>query len=298
MQCAEGGRADLRFARAAFRDDERRFLAVKLPLDGLCHRELGVIEGITGPLRDKVVDGQHFIRERFAGRIKERHELIADAVRDGHTKGIEVPCDIVDIGKAVRRTGNRAGDLNKPCLQPFLQHLNDIPILYCQLQHPCVDPLLLRDDLQLPEVSSALERSEHIVPKRGNERRCRFVIQLLEKTCSVSLGAENIALSRLLRSFKRSFLAVVLLTALLLCVVAGHERCHGIHTVVSQLPPIPFQRALQQPHRIVLGGFYGRAAVDGVRHSPNHLGVSTEADRTDHASFFVVIEHNRISVGG
>ena len=143
----------------------------------------------------------------------------------------------------------------------------------------------------------AFERSKHIALKRGNERRCRFVIQLLEKTCSVSLGAVNIALSRLLRSFKRSLLAVVLLTVLL-CVVAGHERSHGIHTVVSQLPPIPFQRALQQPHRIVLGGFYGRAAVDGVRHSPNHLGVSTEADRTDHASFFVVIEHNRISVGG
>ena len=99
MQCAEGGRADLCFARAAFRDDERRFLAVKLPLDGLCHRELGVIEGITGPLRDKVVDGQHFIRERLAGRIKERHELIADAVRDGHAESVEIPCDIIDLIK-------------------------------------------------------------------------------------------------------------------------------------------------------------------------------------------------------
>ena len=143
-----------------------------------------------------------------------------------------------------------------------------------------------------------MERSEHIVPKHGNERRCRFVIQLLEKTCSVSLGAEDIALSRLLRFFKRSFLSVVLLTVLLLCVIAGHKCSHGIHTVVSQLPPIPFQRALQQPHRIVLGGLYGRAAVDGVRHSPNHFGVSTEADRTDHASFFVVIEHHCIGIGG
>ena len=240
MQCTEGGRADLRFARAAFRNDERRFLAVKLPLDRLRHRELGIVKGIAGPLHDKVIDGQHFIRERLTGGIKERHKLIADAVRDGHAKGIEVPCDIVDIGKAVRCTGNRTGDLNKPCLHPFLQHLNDIPILYCQLQHPCVDPLLLRDDLQLPEVAAAFERSKHIALKRGNERRCRFVIQLLEKTCSVSLGAENIALSRLLRSFKRSLLAVVLLTVLLLCVVARHECCHGIHTVVSQLPPIPF----------------------------------------------------------
>ena len=49
---------------------------------------------------------------------------------------------------------------------------------------------------------------------------------------------------------------------------------------------------------IVLGGLYGRAAVDGVRHSPNHFGISTEADRTDHASFFVVIEHHRIGIGG
>ena len=124
------------------------------------------------------------------------------------------------------------------------------------------------------------------------------MVQLLKKTCSVSFWAENVARSRLLRFFKRSFLTVVLLTAFLLRVIAGHERSHGIHTVVSQLPPIPFQRALQQPHRIVLGGLYGRAAVDDVCHSPNHLGVSTEADRTDHASFFVVIEHYRISVGG
>ena len=198
MQCAEGGRADLRLSTTAFCDDERRFLAVKLPLDGLCHRELGVIEGITGPLRDKVIDGQHFIRERLAGGIKERHKLIADAVRDGHAEGVEIPCDIADLIKAVRRTGNRAGDLNKSCLQPFLQHLNDIPILCCQLQHPCVDPLLLRDDLQLPEIAAAFECVEHIVLKRRNERRCRFVIQLLKKACSVSFGAEDIARSRLL----------------------------------------------------------------------------------------------------
>ena len=298
MQCTEGGRADLRFARAAFRNDERRFLAVKLPLDRLRHRELGIVKGIAGPLHDKVIDGQHFIREQLTGGIKERHKLIADAVRNGHTEGIEIPCDIVDLVKPVRGAVYSAGDLNGSGLQSLLQYLNDIPILYCQLQHPCVDPLLLRDDLQLPEVSSALERSEHIVPKRGNERRCRFVIQLLEKTCSVSLGAEDIALSRLLRFFKRSFLAVVLSTAFLLCVVARHERCHGIHTIVRHLALIALGRALQQPHRIVLGGFYGRAAVDGVRHSPNHLGVSTEADRTDHASFFIVIEHHRIGIGG
>ena len=124
------------------------------------------------------------------------------------------------------------------------------------------------------------------------------MVQLLKKTCSVSFWAENVARSRLLRFFKRSFLTVVLLTAFLLRVIAGHERSHGIHAIVRHLTLIALGRALQQPHRIVLGGFYGRAAVDGVRHSPNHFGVSTEADRTDHASFFVVIEHHCIGIGG
>ena len=90
MQRAESSRSDLRFSRAAFRDDEGSPLSLKLALDSLCHRELRVIKGIARVLRDKVVDGQHFIRERLAGRVKERHELIADAVRNGHAKGIEV----------------------------------------------------------------------------------------------------------------------------------------------------------------------------------------------------------------
>ena len=130
MQRAEGGRADLRFSGPAFRDDERRLPAVELPLDRLRHRELGIVKGIAGPLRDEVIDGQHFIRERLAGGIKERHKLIADAVRDGHAEGVEIPCDIADLIKAVRRTGDRAGDLNETCLQSFFQYLHDILIAH------------------------------------------------------------------------------------------------------------------------------------------------------------------------
>ena len=81
-------------------------------------------------MRDEVIDGQHFIRERLAGGIKERHKLIADAVRDGHAEGVEIPCDIADLIKAVRRTGDRAGDLNETCLQSFFQYLHDILIAH------------------------------------------------------------------------------------------------------------------------------------------------------------------------
>ena len=70
--------------------------------------------------------------------------------------------------------------LNGPGLQPLLQYLYDILIIRFQIQRPCVGPLLLRDDLQLPEIASLLERSKYIVLKRGNEWRRRFVIQLLK----------------------------------------------------------------------------------------------------------------------
>ena len=32
-------------------------------------------------------------------------------------------------------------------------------------------------------------------------------------------------------------------------------------------------------------------------HSPHHLGISTEADRADHASFLVCVKHDCICVG-
>ena len=125
MQCAEGSRADFCFARAAFRNDKRSFLAVKLPLDSLRHRKLGVIEGIAGLLHDIVIDSEYFIRKRLSDWIEDGHELIADTVSDGHAEGIEIPCDIVDLVKPIRGAGYSAGDLNGPGLQPLLQYLYD-----------------------------------------------------------------------------------------------------------------------------------------------------------------------------
>ena len=140
------------------------------------HRELRVIKGIARALRDKVVDGQHFIRERLTGRVKEGHKLIADAFCNGNAKGIKILRDIVDFLEPIRKAWNRAGDLDIPGLQSFLQHLHNIFILRLQRQHPCVDSLFLRDDLQLSEISAVLERGEYIVLKRGNERCCCFVV--------------------------------------------------------------------------------------------------------------------------
>ena len=193
MQRAESGRSNLGFSRTAFRDDEGSPLSLKLAFDSLRHRELRVIKGIARVLRDKVVDGQHFIGEGLTGRVKEGHELIADTVCDGHAKGVEIICDIVDFLEPVRKARNGAGDLDVPGLQAFLQHLHNIFILWFQRQHPCVDPLFLRDDLQLSEISAVLERSEYIVLKRGNERCCCFVVQFLKQARTISFGTENIA---------------------------------------------------------------------------------------------------------
>ena len=158
MQRAESGRADLGLARAAFRNDERRSLSVKLPFDGLRYCELRVIKGIACVLYDVVIDGQHFVGKGLASRIEEGHELIADAVCHGHAEGIEIPSDIVHAVKSVRSAGNSAGDLDISGSQSFLQHFYDVFILRLQIQHPCVDPLCLRNDLQLSEIPVALKR--------------------------------------------------------------------------------------------------------------------------------------------
>ena len=307
MQRAESSRSDLGFSRTAFRDDEGSPLSFKLAFDSLRHRELRVIKRIARVLRDKVVDGQHFIREGFTGRVKEGHKLIADAVCNGNAKGIKILRDIVNLLEPVRKARNRAGDLDVTGFQAFLQHLHNIFILWLQRQHPCIDPLFLRDDLQLSEISTVLERSEHIVLKRRDERCCCFVIQFLKQAHTIAFRTENVAfawLCRFLRSdFIISFLLVLLRPVFILrrcfflCVVCCHKRCHGVYAIMGDLTLIPFQLALQLSHHIILGGFYGSAAINSVCHSPHHLGISTEADRTDHASFLVCVKHDCICVG-
>ena len=281
--------------------------AVKLTFDSLGHRELRVIKGIARVLRDKVIDGQHFIGEGFTGRVKEGHELIADAVCNGNAKGIEIFRNIVDFLEPIRKARNSAGDLDVPGLQAFLQHLHNIFVLWFQCQHPCVDPLFLRNDLQLLEISAVLERCEYIVLKRGDERHCCFVVQFLEQARTISFRAEDVAFAWLLRFLRRSFFTAVLpviyrrvfilLRCFFLGVICCHERCHGVYAVMGDLTLIPFQLALQFPHYIILGGLYGSAAINSVCHSPHHLGISTEADRADHASFLVCVKHDCICVG-
>ena len=130
------------------------------------------------------------------------------------------------------------------------------------------------------------------------------MIQFLKEPLLIPGRTEDVAPAglqlHLLRIYEVCILVFFMLAAsvILLYGVRSHQCCHGVDPIVRDLPLITFEAALEHSGRTVLGGFYGRAAVDGVRHSPNHFGVSTEADRTDHASFFVVIEHNRISVGG
>ena len=206
MQRAESSRSDLCFSRATFRNDEGRPLSVKLTFDSLGHRELRVIKGIARVLRDKVIDGQHFIGEGFTGRVKEGHELIADAVCNGNAKGIEIFRNIVDFLEPIRKARNSAGDLDVPGLQAFLQHLHNIFVLWFQCQHPCVDPLFLRNDLQLLEISAVLERCEYIVLKRGDERHCCFVVQFLEQARTISFRAEDVAFAWLLRFFAAQLL--------------------------------------------------------------------------------------------
>ena len=61
MQRTEGCGTDFRLSGPTFRDDERRLPAVKLPLNRLCHRKLGIVKRIARVLRNKIIDRQDFI---------------------------------------------------------------------------------------------------------------------------------------------------------------------------------------------------------------------------------------------
>ena len=117
MQCAEGSRADFRFVRAAFRNDKRSFLAVKLPLDRLRHRKLDIIEGIAGLLHDIVIDSEYFIRKRLSGWIEDGHELIADTVSDGHAEGIEIR-GLANAQTSVDMTTQKAMEMHTALFSP------------------------------------------------------------------------------------------------------------------------------------------------------------------------------------
>ena len=109
VQRSQGGGADLRLAGTAFRHDEGDAPPVQLALDRLGHRQLGVVEGVSGILPDAAVDGQHLLRQRLRGRIEQGLKLVSDAVRNGDAKGVEVPGDVLHTSKAVWLTGVRAG---------------------------------------------------------------------------------------------------------------------------------------------------------------------------------------------
>ena len=66
---------------------------------------------------------------------------------------------------------------------------------------------------------------------------------------------------------------------------------------MGDLPLITFEAALEHSGRVVLGGFYRRAAVDGICHCPHHFGIAAEADGSDDAAVLIVVEYQRIRIG-
>ena len=100
-RCGDGYRPDLALAGPTFRHNEPHLAPLQLALDGLCHRKLGVVEGIAGVLLNVLVDCQHFRGQRFRRRVKERYEQLLDPLRHGNAEGIEVFRDRVDFVQRV-----------------------------------------------------------------------------------------------------------------------------------------------------------------------------------------------------
>ena len=59
MESAQSGCTDFCLARTTFRADQGNPMLVQLPLDGFCHRQLGVVQGVPSSFLNVVVDLQN-----------------------------------------------------------------------------------------------------------------------------------------------------------------------------------------------------------------------------------------------
>ena len=110
LERPQGRRADFRLPTTTFRHNEGDFFAGQLPLGGLGHRQLGIVQRVPRLGHDGVVDGQHLLAQRLRRRVEQGLRLAADALGHGGAEGVEVAGDVLYAVKAVRLAGGRAGD--------------------------------------------------------------------------------------------------------------------------------------------------------------------------------------------
>lgn len=91
---------------------------LQLRLMGLCHRKLGVVEGIAGVILNVLVDCQHFRGQRFRCRVKERYEQLLDPLRHGNAEGIDVFRDRACFVQRVYADGRIPEWRSAPLLSP------------------------------------------------------------------------------------------------------------------------------------------------------------------------------------
>ena len=238
--------ADLTFAGPAFRYDNAAFVPLQLTLYRLGHSKLGIVEGIARMRTNVVVDGQDLWRKRFAGRVKERLELPADALGHRHAEGVQIAGDILYTVKAVR-VADGPGDGNGPAFEAVFHYRDDIFVILPAIEYPGVQLLPQGDDLEPLQNAPALQFIQHIVPKLGDQRHRRLPVHLFKEAVSVVFRTEDDALARRQIHFLM-FLASIFFAfrgLRLLVVVDGQQRRFRVHAVMSYLPPVPLGLAFQ-----------------------------------------------------
>lgn len=257
-----------------------------------------VVEGVARFLLDVVVDSQHLLGQRLGGRVEQRGELVPDAVGHSYAEGVEVAGDILHALKAVRLVRYSAGNGDGSAFQPPFQNLHHVFIVGPQLQHPGVQLLSQRENLQWAQLAPVDQSVQNDIPKLRDQGGGSLAVQLIKEPVPVPGGDEDVALPGLDGLLLSRLLWIFIIVRGIggLGVVIRHESAHRVLAVVGHLPPVLLGDCFQLAGLAVQGHFQGCSAVDGVRHGLHHFRVAAKADGADDTALSTSVQDNGVSV--
>ena len=298
-----GCRADLGLARTAFRHDQPHFVALELPLDGLRHRKLGVVEGIARVVADVLIDCQHFRGKRFFGGIEQRNKKVFDPLGHRNAEGVQIVryrLQFVQRGGA----GDRARYSDGSVFQAAFQNGRDVFVLLLTAQQPRLHLAGNGFDPQGAEDLPPRQFGKNIVLKLRDQRNRGFLIDCPEQIRLVAGRAEDVGVARRqiqlgLRLCRRIFRIIRCLLCFSLAglsIVLSNQGRLGVHPIVAEDAPVLLGKRAEGHGAVFTLDLDGNSAIDRVCETAHFLRVSPEPQgRQGRLSFFVPYHCVRVS---
>ena len=111
----------------------------------LAYCKLGVIQAVTRILFDVLIHCQYLRRQSFHSRVKQRPELVLDALRNHNPECIQILCHGTDSRKFI---AVRARDCDNAGFQTVIHHRDNILLTLRYRKQPYVKLLPAGNHLQ------------------------------------------------------------------------------------------------------------------------------------------------------